>query len=169
MRSFLDSHWRGTRSSGTKYTDLWTFAELVDLELAAAHAAGGVAAVNWALATSDRLEHTLSRLGAEFSLQVTGDWTMFTNMLTTQPPGEAHIMPDWAVVQARNLSKVEHQQRAWLKGDHVDDEGNVVAGGGAARRRKAKPKEKGKGDKDKGKGGAKGDGKTNAGGGAQGS
>ena len=74
-------------------------------------------------------------------------------------------MPDWAVVQARNLSKVEHQQKAWLKGDYVDDEGNVVAGGGAARRRKPKPKPGAKGDM--GKGGAKGDGKTNTGGGAQ--
>ena len=93
----MDAHWQGGRSSGTKYTDLWTFAELVDLELAEAHAKGGVAAVNWVLATSDRLEHTLSRLGAEFSLQVTGDWTMFTNMLSTRPPRESHVMPEWAV------------------------------------------------------------------------
>ena len=86
---------------------------------------------------------------------------MFTTMVTTKPLGETHIMPDWAVVQARNLSKVEHQQRAWLRGEVVfDDDGNVAAGGGAARRRKAKPKSKG------GKG-AKGDGKANAGGGNQ--
>ena len=121
--------------------------------------------MNWALATSDRLEHTLARLGAEFSLQVTGDWTMFTNMLTTQPPGEIHVMPDWAVAQARNLSKVEHQQKAWLRGEYIDDDGSAVSTGGASRRRKAKPKAKDKG----GKGGAKGDGKTNTGGGGQGS
>ena len=57
--------------------------------------------INW-----NRLEHTLARLDAEFSLQVSGGWAMFTSMLTTQPPGETHIMLDWAVVQVRNHSKV---------------------------------------------------------------
>ena len=66
-------------------------------------------------------------------------------------------------MQARNLGKVEHQQKAWLRGEYIDDDGNAVSTGGASRRRKAKPKAKDKG----GKGGAKGDGKTNTGGGGQ--
>ena len=117
--------------------------------------------MNWALATSDRLEHTLARLGAEFSLQVTGDWTMFTNMLTTQPPGESHVMPEWAVAQARLSSKNEHQQRAWLKGEYIDDDGNPAPAGEATRRRrlsaKAKAKVKAEAEKkNNDKGGGKG-------------
>ena len=114
--------------------------------------------VNYHLATSDRLEHALARLGAEFTLQVTGDWQMFESMLTAKPPGESHVMPEWAVAQARLASKTEHQQRAWLKGEYVDDDGAPV-GGGTRRRRlsakekaKAKPDNKGKGGKDGGKG-----------------
>ena len=161
VRSYLDSNWAGTRNSGTKYTDLWTFAELVDLELAQCHATGGVAAVNYALAYSDRIEHALARLGAEFSLQNTGDWTMFEAMLTALPPGQGHVMPDWALKQARDVSKVEHQQQAWLRGEVVTDDG--VSGGGGNRRRR-NPKAKAKTDA-----GGKGPGKGKPQGGAQGS
>ena len=144
-RAYLDQHWGGTRNSGTKFNDLWTFAELIDLELAEAHSRGGVAAVNWALSTSDRLEHALSRIGAEISLQVTGDWTMFNSLLSTRPPGESHILPDWAVNAARNASKLEHQQTAWLRGHRPADDDDAPAGGGARRRARAKGKAKGGG------------------------
>ena len=37
-----------------KYSDLWTFAELVDLEAAEAHQRGGAPLLNFLLQTSDR-------------------------------------------------------------------------------------------------------------------
>ena len=40
---------------------------------------------------------------------------MFNSLLSTRPPGESHILPDWAVNAARNASKLEHQQTAWAR------------------------------------------------------
>ena len=42
-----------------------------------AHQHGGVPHLNWVLATSDRIEHALASLEAEFALQQTGDYAMF--------------------------------------------------------------------------------------------
>ena len=141
-----------------KYHDLWCFAELVDLEVAEAHAQGGTPWLNFVLATSDRIEHALSRLGAEFALQQTGDYTMFESLLSSRPPGHEHVLPDWAITAARNQSKIEHQQASWLKGDAPLDEDGV--GGGGARRRLRKPKAQpgGGGKAGGGKGGAQGGG-----------
>ena len=140
IRIYLQNNWKGNREAGMKYHDLWCFAELVDLEAAEAHMQGGMAWLNYTLATSDRIEHALSRLGAEFALQQTGDYTMFEALLSSRPPGHEHVLPDWAITAARNQSKIEHQQAAWLKGDTpVDDDG---VGGGAARRRNRKPQAK---------------------------
>ena len=111
--------------------------------------------VNRVLATSDRMEHLMARIGAEMTLQVSGDWAMFESLLTSRPPGETHILPEWAVTQARNVSKVEHQQRAWLSGEVVTDDG-IAGGGGARRRAAAKGKAKGGADKAKGDGQGKG-------------
>ena len=136
-RAFLDSHWQGSKTAGTKFTDLWTFAEAVDLQLGEAHRTGGITAVNWLLSSSDTLEHMLARLGAEFTLQVSGDWTMFQSMLTSKPPGESHLMPEWAVEKARVHSKLEHQQAAWLRGEPLNADGEPT---GAAARRRARGK-----------------------------
>ena len=68
IRVFVQSSWKGSRDAGMKYQDLECFAELVDLEAAEAHMKGGMAWLNYTLATSDRMEHALSRLGAELSL-----------------------------------------------------------------------------------------------------
>ena len=125
-------------------------AELVDLEVAAFHARGGITAVNWALATSDQPEHVLARLGAEMTLQLTGDWEMFEQLLSTRPPGKSQVLPDWAVVAARGHSKVVHQQQQWLRGDGQASDGD---GGGAPSRLRNRPKKpKAKADAGKGKG-----------------
>ena len=92
---------------------------------------------------------------------------MFEALLSSRPPGHEHVLPDWAITAARNQSKIEHQQAAWLKGDTLLDDDGV--GGGAARRRNRKPQAKaqqpqgannqgGKGGG--GKGGAQGGGPT---------
>ena len=150
MRAYLDAHWHGNKSAGTKYTDLWTFAEAIDLTVAEAHRQGGMRGVNHVLATSDQLEHMLSRIGAEMSLQLTGDWEMFEQLLSTRPPGRSQVLPDWAVVAARGHSKVVHQQQQWLRGDGQASDGD---GGGAPRRLRNRPKKpKAKADAGKGKG-----------------
>ena len=112
VRPFLNQHHTGSRAASSNCADLWTYAELIDTELAEAHQRGGIAAVNWALASSDRLEHALSRIGAEVSLQISKDGTMSANMLSTRHPGESHVMPEWAVSAARQESKAEHKQQA---------------------------------------------------------
>ena len=130
---FLQNKWKGSREAGTKYHDLGCFAELVDLEATEAHLQGGMAWLNYTLATSDRLEHALSRLGAEFALQQAGDYTMFKALLSSRPPGHEHALPDWAISAARSQSKLEHQQAAWPK-EGTPDEGDRVGGGAAGRR-----------------------------------
>ena len=65
---------------------------------------------------------------------------MFEALQSIRPPDREHVLPDGAPAGARNQSKIEHQQAAWLKGDApLDDDG---VGGGAARRRIRKPKAK---------------------------
>ena len=60
-------------------------------------------------------------------------------MGSTEPLGEAHIMPVCAVAQPPNHSKLGQRQPARRRSETINDEGDAVAGGGAARRRKAKP------------------------------
>ena len=137
---FLEGNWKGSRDAGTKYHDLGCFAELVDLEAAEAHMQGGMAWLNYTLATSDRIEHALSRLGAEFAWQQAGDYAMLGALLSSRPPGHGHALPDWAIAAARNQSKMRHQQAAWQKGDSPQDDDGV--GGGAARRPRCGPRAK---------------------------
>ena len=129
---FLEDNWEGSRDAGTKYHDLGCFAELVDLETAEAYLQGGMAWLNYTLATSDRLEHALSRLGAEFALQQAGDYTMFKALLSSRPPGDEHALPAWAINAAWSQSKLEHEQAAWPKAG--TPAGDRVEGGAVGRR-----------------------------------
>ena len=124
-----------------------------------AHQQYGVLGVNHVLATKDNLEHALSRIGAEISLQLTGDWEMFENLLSTQPPGRSQILPEWAVNAGRWHSRLVHQQQNWLKGDQSDDgegKGRRIRNREKKAAAKARAEAKNKGGKDKGGKGGQG-------------
>ena len=121
---------------------------MIDIEADKAYSAGGVPMLQWTLETSDTLEHLLSRLGAEIALLKYGDAQMYADLITSKPPGEADILPSWAVAAARDSSKALHQQQQRLrtachKGPSVSsgDEDHVPGG---ARERKKKKKAKAK-------------------------
>ena len=105
-----------------------------------AYQSGGIVAVNRALISSDRLQHALSRVGAEIALQPNEGGTMLANILSIGAAGEHHVLPEWGVSGTGQASSVAHQQQAWFHADaSTDDE---VEGGGAVRRRGARAKAK---------------------------
>ena len=95
---------------GQRYADLWLTAEMIDLEIDRAYQSGGLPAIQWALGYSDTLEHKLARIGAEIAYIRTGDSRMFSDLLTSKPPGASDILPTWAISAARDGVKAGYQQ-----------------------------------------------------------
>eukprot|EP00969_Alexandrium_andersonii_P208228 9197928-Alexandrium_andersonii.AAC.1 len=68
------------------FRELWQAAEMIDVELERGHAQGGPPRVLDLLATSDILEHLLSRLGAEQAYAIHKDPVMYEELLTAKSP-----------------------------------------------------------------------------------
>ena len=144
VRAYLAMHYPGRRDTST-YRDLWLVGEMIDLEVDRAYQAGGLARVTLELQASDTLEHMLARVGAEIAYCCTGDKGMFQELLTSKPPGDSNILPDWAVTAGREQSRALYVQQGRCRnsrgrgadtGDSSDDDG------AARRRRRAKAKAK---------------------------
>ena len=118
IREWLALHYTGSRR-GQEWRDLWCTAESVDLTLDAAFRSHSDVGVQHMLDHDDRLEHWMSRIGAQVAWLKTGDATFLDLMQTSRPPGEGHVLPDWAVTAARDQGKSLFQQ-----------EGRVRAAGG---------------------------------------
>ena len=114
VREYLSLHWKGNRD-GETWLNCWGLAENVDITLQMAHNFGGLPAVFAALAGDDRLELWLGRLGAEAALIKTGDHDMYVELNPSKAPGDAHLLPDWSVQSARDLTKSISQQAARVK------------------------------------------------------
>jgi len=133
---------------GGRFADLFTLAEAVDLGADAAYRVGGLLRLQWWLGTSDIAEHLLSRLGAEVALFKTGDVAAFQALLTSRPPGQSDITPEWALARARDHSKAVDTQRARAeRGRKISGDGSTspdenAGDGGSKPRRKAKGKER---------------------------
>ena len=89
---------------------MWMLAESIDLTLEQVHQTSGYSGVCKALELDDRLEHWLSRIGAEVAFTQTGDVAMRKELSTSKPPGEGHLLPEWAVAAARDTTKALFQQ-----------------------------------------------------------
>ena len=103
------------------------------------------AGVYKALSSDDRLELWLGRLGAEQALVKTGDRLMFTELNPSKPPGDAHLLPEWCVQNARDLTKSLSQQQVRARSQAGSSGGGVsggtssgAAGAGAQTRRRRK-------------------------------
>jgi hypothetical protein len=98
------------------WTEMWMLAESIDLTLEQVHQTSGYSGVCKALELDDRLEHWLSRIGAEVAFTQTGDVAMRKELSTSKPPGEGHLLPEWAVAAARDTTKALFQQAGRQKG-----------------------------------------------------
>jgi hypothetical protein len=110
IREWMALHYTGTRG-GQEWSDLWVIAESIDLTLEQYHSQGGYQAVCSALDTDDRLEHWLSRLGSQIAFLLTGDSAMRKELQTSKAPGEAHVLPQWALSSALDTTKALFQQK----------------------------------------------------------
>ena len=147
VRLYMSNYYPGEKN-GQTFEDLWLAAELVDCELDRAYRIGGLAGVNGALASNDTLEHLLSRIGAQVALARTGDHGMYRSLLTSRPPGQSDILPEWSLTAARDVAKVQHLQQVRVKGSgpvHYDDD-DVDGGAPRRARRRGNDKGAGKGD-----------------------
>ena len=129
--------------SSQMFHDLWGVAESVDLTLEHAHRQGGFSGVQWTLENDDRLEHWLSRLGSQVALQLTGDKAMALELSTSRAPGGQHILPDWRVTAARDVSRSPFRQEGRVRvassrgrSRSGEDSDGVSRGGGSRRRRR---------------------------------
>ena len=147
VRAYLSLHYPGDKKSKL-FRDLWVAAECIDTELDIAHRHHGLAGVQWALATSDTLEHLLARIGAEVALLRHKDPAMYEFLQTSKPPGESDVLPEWALAAARDSAKATHQTEARVEGRRKPRSGKACSSssdeaqprGGARRRTRAKAK-----------------------------
>jgi hypothetical protein len=134
IRNYMTQLYQGPKT-GREFEDLWTAAEVVDLELDRAYRFGGLPCVNSTLASSDALEHHLSRIGAQIAFLRHRDPRMYRELITCRTPGSSDVIPEWRIREARDASKAEFQEEQRIRGGRpnpkaADDEG----GGGAGRR-----------------------------------
>ena len=158
VRYWLAMWWPGSKEE-EEYQRLWLTAEVIDGELAAAHSYGGYPAMEYALSTSDTLEHLLSELASVQAMRVSGDSRLAAALTTTKAPGQDHIAPLWAVTAANDIAKAQYSQhirvlteKAGAQGRRgspnvvvvIDEHGNTTGGDTAAkepvRRRPRRPK-----------------------------
>lgn len=145
-RAYFSQYYRGARTT-QEWNDLWSIAQSVDSTLELAYQSGGYMAVCSALDNDDRLEHWLSRIGAEISFQISGDVAMKRELQSALAPGNDHILPSWAVSAARDLTKQVYLQQGRLRSSPASPQQDEDAQqGGGLRRRPRKPKAKGKAD-----------------------
>ena len=109
VRQYLTLFYRSPKNT-QEWNDMWVIGQSIDTTLEAAHQAHGYFGVTHCLDTDDRMEHWLSRIGAEVAYQVTGDAAMKRELLSFRAPGNAHVLPTWAVSAARDLTKQQYLQ-----------------------------------------------------------
>jgi len=102
--------YRGDKS-GQEYKDLWNLAVSTDLTLEREYRDHGFQGVVWALNTDDRLEHWLSRLGAQVTFIRTGDRSVLNAVQSANAPGDGDLLPTWSLEAARAQNKSEFQAR----------------------------------------------------------
>ena len=66
---------------------------------------GGYYAVCAALDGDDTLEHWFTRTAAEITYQITGDESARREIQMGRAPGDAHLLPGWALQNARDVTK----------------------------------------------------------------
>ena len=115
--------------------------------------------MEYALSTSDTLEHLLSELASAQAMRVSGDSRLAAALTTTKAPGQDHVAPLWAVTAANDIAKAQYSQyvrviaeKAGVQGRRgspnvvvvIDEHGNTTGGDTAAkepvRRRPRRPK-----------------------------
>ena len=115
LKEYLTFYYKKPKK-GQSWDDLWVIAENADATLLLAYQTHGYYGVVYALDHDDRLEHALSRIGAEVALSVTGDYDMYRELQTGRAPGAQHVLPDWRVTAARDLTRSLYLQRGRLAG-----------------------------------------------------
>ena len=115
VRNYMSQLYGGSRTS-QEYYDLWTYAEMVDARLDDAYRSHGLSGVNYLLASDDTLEHMLSRIGAQVAFLQSGDRRVYDALVTSRPPGQSDLVPQWALEEARNHSKSVWQQEQRVTG-----------------------------------------------------
>ena len=153
VRQYLTLYYRGDKSSQL-WHDLWLSGQSTDLHLEEVYEHYGYAGVCRALDEDDKLEHWLSRIAAEITYQITGDAMARLELQSGRAPGNAHILPGWAVQAARDTTKAVFQQAGRVramkgmgKGAYVQDGSDDGADGAAQpkRRPRRRPKAKAQG------------------------
>ena len=160
VREYMTQHYSGARA-GQEWHDLWGLAASVDSTLEMAHRLGGYPSVCACLDQVDRVEHWLSRLGAQIAFLRSGDRSALANLQSGRAPGDSDIMPSWAIDAARSESEALYMQGGRVKGvgGKTDDD---EAGGGRRPRRRPGQAEGTAADGGKGGGGEGGSGAAKA-------
>ncbi len=143
VRDFMTNHYSGLKQ-GDEWSDLWMAAEVVDSEADRAYRSGGLEGVNMMLATSDVMEHMLSRIGARVGLQKTGDREMYHELLWSRPPGDVHVLPCWVVKTAQDSSKALCQQQGRACGGYNGAYGKVRVDSDEEGNKNAVPRRRGR-------------------------
>ena len=134
-RDYLAMHYRGDRKV-QEWHDLWSIAQSVDIALEMEHKAGGYSRVCWALDNDNRLEHWLSRIGAQVAHLRTGDQVMLTELQTGLAPGDADILPSYSIEAGRTEGRALYLQQGRIRGGQEAGQESDDVGGGAHRPRR---------------------------------
>ena len=134
-RDYLSLHYRGDRKV-QEWHDLWNIAQSIDITLEMEHKAGGYSRVCWSLDNDDRLEHWLSRIGAQIAYLRTGDPVMLSALQTGLAPGDADILPSWSIEAGRTEGKALYLQQGRIRGGRGGGQESDDGGGGARRPRR---------------------------------
>ena len=118
----MTHHYPGSRQ-GQEWHDLWNVASSIDMTLELAHRSGGCPGLCQALDADDRIEHWLSRIGAQVAYLRSGDRRVLDHLQSGRAPGDSELLPEWAIDGARSESKSLYLQQGRVKPGSAKQEG----------------------------------------------
>jgi hypothetical protein len=130
---YLERYYPGDRSDG-KYLLLYQSLEGADTTLREALAYGGEAAVDWVLDNNNQVEIAVNGLAVEWDVLLHGDSAAAAANLAVRPPGQADLLPSWALESGRNVSRDLFRQAERITHGSSPGSSSQMPGAGLRRR-----------------------------------
>lgn len=113
VRQYFSIYYTGEQT-GQTWETLWQSAEIVDSAWKKLGHWEGAPRIDQELDTSDSLEHLMCYTGAQSKYIRTGYKDVYKALLSCRPPGHDDILPDQAMLAARDRAQVKYKQNRRL-------------------------------------------------------